>query len=137
MAQPGAEADGLAGGRAGGKDQPDCAVVVDARGLSPRLSPSPSPAVLDPNGKKVWPNPEAVKGISSSLVNKTSIALFFDKEAEIAFGQYTRTLKVRAEATKPSEFATSSKFNDYVMVSKADAERIQSAGLACQMIFLR
>ncbi|MFX5764954.1 hypothetical protein ABTE13_20010, partial [Acinetobacter baumannii] len=75
MAQPGAEADGLAGGRAGGKDQPDCAVVVDARGLSPRLSPSPSPAVLDPNGKKVWPNPEAVKGISSSLVNKTSIAL--------------------------------------------------------------
>ncbi|PZA06985.1 hypothetical protein [Meiothermus sp. Pnk-1] len=136
-AQPGVEADGLAGGRAGGRDQPDCAVVVDARGLSPRLSPSPSPAVLDPSGKKVWPNSEAVKGISSNLVNKTSIALFFEKEAEVAFGQYTRTLKVRAEATKPSEFATSSKFNDYVMVSKTDAERIQSAGLTCQMIFLR
>jgi hypothetical protein len=135
--QPQAEANQLSNQAKVGKDSLECAVVVDARGLNPPLSPSPSPAVLDPSGRKVWPNTDAVKGISSDLVDRTSIALFFQNPSEIQADEYTNVLRLKAQSTKPSEFATQSRFNDYAVVSGADAGRLESAGLACQMIFLR
>jgi hypothetical protein len=135
--QPEADSSRLASKATANREGLECAVVVDARGLNPPLSPSPSPAVLDPNGHKVWPNPEAVKGISSDLVDRTSIALYFQNPGEVQADQYTKVLRLKAQSTKPSEFATQSRFNDYAVVSGTDAGKIASAGLACQMIFLR
>jgi hypothetical protein len=100
------------------------------------MSQGMSPAIVDPSGRPIWPDPKAIQGVSSELVNDTSIAQFFKDESEIPKGDYSKVLKIQAVGTRPPANAPNSSFNDWAVVSAADAARIQSAGLSCQMIFL-
>ncbi len=120
----------------GNQGYPDCAIVVDTRGLSTPISRSMSPAVVEDSGEKVWPDGKAIQGVSTELVDKTSIALFFKNPAEIQLERYSRVLQVKAIATLPPANAPKSSFHDYAVVSASDGSRIAAVGLSCQMIFL-
>ncbi|GEM85948.1 hypothetical protein MGR01S_05730 [Meiothermus granaticius NBRC 107808] len=95
-----------------------------------------SPAIVDPSGRAVWPDPKAIQGVSSELVNDTSIALFFGDPSEVPTSSYSKVFRVQAVGTRPPANAPHSSFNDWAVVSPADAERIRGVGLSCQMIFL-
>ncbi|MBF6594253.1 MAG: hypothetical protein IVW51_07370 [Thermaceae bacterium] len=123
-------------GDAGNQGLPSCAIIVDTRSLSVPISRGMSPAVVESSGHKVWPDAKAIKGVSTDLVNKTSIALFFVNPAEIQLERYSRVLHVQAVGTQPPPYAPKSSFHDYAVVSPGDASRIVAAGLSCQMIFL-
>ncbi len=61
-AREGVGLEGLVPSRGGGTggEGGRCAVVVELRGLP--YAQGPSPAILDPGGRQVWPDPERVRG---------------------------------------------------------------------------
>lgn len=120
----------------GSQGLPSCAIIVDTRSASVPMSQGMSPAVVDSSGRKIWPDPKAIQGVSSDLVNETSIALFFQNPGQVQTGSYSRVLHIQATATQTAPGVTNPSFHDYAVVSAADASRIISAGLSCQMIFL-
>jgi len=115
---------------------PTCAVVVDTRGASVPMSRGMSPVIVDSSGRTVWPDPGAVNGVSSELANDTGIALFFRDPAEIPKGEFAKIQTINAIGTQPPPNAPKSRFNDWAVVSPADAGKIASTGLSCRMIFL-
>jgi hypothetical protein len=110
--------------------------VVDARGLKPPLDPGPNPAILDTAGQKVWPTPQEVRGIPSSLVNDAGISLFFPASKQIPSNQGTVTATFRAVATAAAQNTPNSIFHDDVVVSSQTAKLLAKATRGCRVAFL-
>ena len=98
-----------------------------------------SPAILDPNGRKIWPDANAVQDVESDLVNETGIASFVaSPQAAISLlVPGVNPLEVRAVGTAMAEGVKDSSVRDYVVVSLADAQRIMTLGKNCQVVFVK
>ncbi len=115
-----------------------CAIVIDVRRVTPPLRSNMSPAILDPNGRKVWPDANAVQDVDSELVNETGIASFVSSpQAALALLVNGVTpLELRAVGTAMAEGVKDTSVRDYVVVSLADAERILKLK-NCQVVFVK
>lgn len=116
-----------------------CAIVIDVRRISPPLRANMSPAILDPNGRKIWPDANAVQGVESDLVNETGIASFV-ASPQVALSLLVpgvNPLEVRAVGTAMAEGVKDSSVRDYVVVSLVDAQRIATLGKNCQVVFVK
>jgi hypothetical protein len=115
-----------------------CALVIDARKLEPPLRANMSPAILDPNGRKIWPNATSVQDVDSDLVNETGIASFVSnpQAAMSLLAPGINPLEFRAIATAMSEGVNETSVRDYVIVSASDAQRIAKLG-NCQIVFIK
>jgi hypothetical protein len=113
--------------------------LVDARGLNPPLTPSESPAILNPSNQKIWPDPNAIQGVDSNLVGETGIASFANsQEQALSFlAANVKPLVVKAIRAVPAEGVQSAAFSDYVMVSASDASKILTLGRNCQVVFIK
>jgi hypothetical protein len=116
-----------------------CAIVIDVRRINPPLRANMSPAILDPNGRKIWPDANAVQDVESDLVNETGIASFVaNPQAALSLlVPGVNPLEVRAVGTAMAEGVKDSSVRDYVVVSLADAQRIVTLGLNCQVVFVK
>jgi hypothetical protein len=116
-----------------------CAIVIDVRRISPPLRANMSPAILDPNGRKVWPDANAVQGVESDLVNETGIASFVatPQAALSLLVPGVNPLELRAVGTAMAEGVKDSSVRDYVVVSADDAQRIARLGQNCQVVFVK
>jgi hypothetical protein len=115
-----------------------CAIVIDVRKITPALRANMSPAILDPNGRKVWPDANAVQGVDSDLVNETGIASFVSSpQAALALlVPGVSPLELRAVGTAMAEGVKDSSVRDYVVVSAVDAEKILKLK-NCQVVFVK
>ena len=113
--------------------------MIDARNLNPPMRSSMSPAILDPSGKTVWPDPNAVADVESEFVNETGIALFVSspQEAIKLITAGVVPLEIRAVASAAAGKSQNTPFRDYAVVSANDAQRIASLGKNCQVVFVR
>lgn len=113
------------------------------RSLSPALTSSPSPAIVDPSGRKVWPDPEALRGLASEFVNGTAIADFVRTTAQAEaslvdiLGANAVRLEVREVGPARSELTPNSRYFDYAVVRMEDAVRIGSFGRGCRVVLVR
>ncbi len=116
-----------------------CAILVDARGLNPSLTPSESPAIVSPSNQKVWPDPKAIEGVDSNLVGETGIASFATSQDQaLSFlAANVQPLIVKAIRAVPADGVQNSVFRDYVMVSASDAAKILALGKNCQVVFIK
>ncbi|WP_243028020.1 hypothetical protein [Thermus albus] len=126
--------EGLFPGRGGegGKEAGRCAVVVELHGLP--YAQGPSPAILDPEGRQVWPDPHRVQGVPTEVVDRSGIALFF-RPGEFREEAYKTLWRVRALATRPR--GPQNPFPELVVVSEEAARRLKGAPPECQLVFLR
>jgi hypothetical protein len=97
-----------------------------------------SPAILDPNGRKIWPDANAVQDIDSDLVNETGIASFVSspQAALSLLIPGVNPLELQAVGTAMAEGVKDTSVRDYVVVSAADADRI-SRLKNCQIVFVK
>lgn len=135
-----AEGTGLSessGTSAEGKVQ-RCAIVIDVRRITPPLRSNMSPAILDPSGRKIWPDANAVQGVDSDLVNETGIASFVSspQAALSLLIPGVNPLELRAVGTAMAEGVKDTTVRDYVVVSAADADRILRLK-NCQIVFVK
>ncbi len=107
-------------------------MVVELRGLP--YHQGPSPAILDPKGAQVWPDPDRVEGIDSELVDRSGIALFF-RPGEFSGEGYRRLWRVRALDTRSR--GEGNPFRELVVVSQDDARLLKEVPSSCQVVFLR
>ncbi len=116
-----------------------CAILVDARGLNPPLTPSESPAIVNPSNQKVWPDPDAIQGVDSNLVGETGIASFATSQDQALgfLAVNVQSLTVKAIKAVPADGVQNSVFRDYVMVSASDAAKIAALGRNCQVVFIK
>jgi hypothetical protein len=116
-----------------------CAILVDARGLNPPLTPSESPAIVSPNNQKVWPDPNAIQGVDSNLVGETGIASFANSQDQaLSFlAANVQPIMVKAIKAVPADGVQNSVFTDYAMVSASDAAKITALGRNCQVVFIK
>lgn len=130
----GATPEGLGPGQGWGRGEEGgrCALVVELGGLP--YAPGPSPALLDPEGRQVWPDPVRVRGVPTEVVDRSGIALFF-RPGEFKEEGYTRVYRVRALATRPR--TAESRFPELVLLSREDALRVREVPPVCQLVFLR
>ncbi|WP_128415168.1 hypothetical protein [Thermus tenuipuniceus] len=126
--------EGLAPGRGGGTggEGGRCAVVVELRGLP--YAQGPSPAILDPGGRQVWPDPGRVRGVPSEVVDRSGIALFF-RPGEFREEGYARVY--RAQALQTRSRGEGNPFRELVVVGEEDARRLREAPPTCQLVFIR
>jgi hypothetical protein len=115
-----------------------CAIVIDVRRITPPLRANMSPAILDPNGRKIWPDANAVQDIDSDLVNETGIASFVSspQAALSLLIPGVNPLELQAVGTAMAEGVKDTSVRDYVVVSAADADRI-SRLKNCQIVFVK
>jgi hypothetical protein len=115
-----------------------CAIVIDVRRITPPLRANMSPAILDPNGRKIWPDANAVQDVDSDLVNETGIASFVSspQAALSLLIPGVNPLELRAVGTAMAEGVKDTSVRDYVIVSAADADRI-SRLKNCQIVFVK
>jgi hypothetical protein len=136
-----AEGTGVSGSSGVGAEKAvrRCAIVIDVRRISPPLRANMSPAILDPNGRKIWPDANAVQDVESDLVNETGIASFVasPQAALSLLVPGVNPLEVRAVGTAMAEGVKDSSVRDYVVVSLADAQRIVTLGKNCQVVFVK
>jgi hypothetical protein len=133
----GAGLSGASGTSAEAKVQ-RCAIVIDVRKITPPLRASMSPAILDPKGRKVWPDANAVQNVESELVNETGIASFVSspQAALTLLIPGVNPLELRAVGTAMAEGVKDTSVRDYVVVSASDAERILKLK-HCQIVFVK
>jgi hypothetical protein len=136
-----AEGTGVSGSSGVGAEKAvrRCAIVIDVRRISPPLRANMSPAILDPNGRKIWPDANAVQDVESDLVNETGIASFVasPQAALSLLVPGVNPLEVRAVGTAMAEGVKDSSVRDYVVVSLGDAQRIVTLGKNCQVVFVK
>jgi hypothetical protein len=115
-----------------------CAIVIDVRRITPPLRANMSPAILDPSGRKIWPDANAVQDVDSDLVNETGIASFVSspQAALSLLIPGVNPLELRAVGTAMAEGVKDTSVRDYVVVSAADADRI-SRLKNCQIVFVK
>ena len=114
-----------------------CAIVIDVRKITPPLRANMSPAILDPNGRKIWPDANAVQDVDSELVNETGIASFVSSpQAALGLLGGVTPLELRAVGTAMAEGVKDTSVRDYVVVSASDAERILKLK-NCQVVFVK
>lgn len=123
---------GPSSGPGAGGESGRCAVVVELHGLP--YAQGPSPAILDPEGRQVWPEPSRVQGVPSEVVDRSGIALFF-RPGEFREEGFSRVYRVRALSTRAR--APQSRFPELVVVSREEAERVRQAPSTCQLVFIR
>ena len=102
------------------------------------MTASESPAIVDPSGQKIWPNPNAIQSVDSNQVIETGIAQFATNQAQ-ALGFLVpgvKPLQIRAIRAVPAE-GVSGGFLDYVMVSSSDAKQILNLKRNCQVVFIK
>lgn len=102
------------------------------------MTASESPAIVDPSGQKIWPNPNAIQNVDSSQVIETGIAQFASSQVQ-ALGFLVpgiKPLEVRAIRAVPAE-GVSGGFLDFVMVSSDDAKLILALKRNCQVVFIK
>ncbi|MDW8358900.1 hypothetical protein [Thermus sp.] len=115
-----------------GEEGARCAVVVELRGLP--YAQGPSPAILDPQGRLVWPDPKRVQGVPTEVVDRSGIALFF-RPGEFREEDYARVYRVRALATRPR--TPGSRFPELVVVGEEEAKLLLEVPPTCQAVFIR
>jgi hypothetical protein len=115
-----------------------CAIVIDVRRITPPMRANMSPAILDPNGRKVWPDANSVQDVDSELVNETGIASFVSspQAALSLLVPGVSPLELRAVGTAMAEGVKDTSVRDYVVVSVTDAERILKLK-NCQVVFVK
>lgn len=130
----GAGPEGLPPGRGtgAGGEEGRCAVVVELMGLP--YAQGPSPAILDPAGRQVWPEAERVRGVPTEVVDRSGIALFF-RPGEFREEGYARVVRVRALQTRSR--GEGNPFRELVVVGEEDARRLREAPPTCQLVFIR
>jgi hypothetical protein len=103
------------------------------------LTPSESPAILNPSSQKIWPDPNAIQGVDSNLVGETGIASFANSQDQaLSFlAANVKPLEVKAIKAVTAEGVQNGGFRDYVMVSANDAARILGLGRNCQVVFIK
>lgn len=126
------EALGPGSGPGVGGESGRCAVVVELRGLP--YAQGPSPAILDPEGRQVWPEPGRVQGVPSEVVDRSGIALFF-RPGEFREEGFSRVYRVRALSTRAR--GPQNRFPELVVVSREEAEKVRLAPSTCQLVFIR
>lgn len=121
-----------AGKEGRGEEGARCAVVVELRGLP--YAQGPSPLILDPQGRPVWPDPRKVQGVPTEVVDRSGIALFF-RPGEFREEAYDRVYRVRALATRPR--TPGSRFPELVVVGEEEAKLLLAVPPTCQTVFIR
>lgn len=107
-------------------------MVVELGGLP--YAQGPSPALLDPSGRQVWPDPERVRGVPTEVVDRSGIALFF-RPGEFREEGYAWVVRVRALATRSR--GERNPFRELAVVSEEDARKLREAPPTCQLVFIR
>lgn len=123
---------GPSSGPGAGRESGRCAVVVELHGLP--YAAGPSPAILDPEGRQVWPEPGRVQGVPSEVVDRSGIALFF-RPGEFREEGFSRVYRVRALSTRAR--GPQNRFPELVVVSREEAEKVRLAPSTCQLVFIR
>lgn len=109
-----------------------CAVVVELHGLP--YAQGPSPAILDPEGHQVWPEPTRVQGVPTEVVDRSGIALFF-RPGEFQEEGFSRVYRIQALSTRAR--TPQSRFPELVVVSQEEAKKVGLAPPTCQLVFIR
>ena len=125
------------------QDPTPCAIVVDARGLTPTLAASEAPALATADGKLIWPNPELLKGLSSKTLGESGLARYFSDPARLDAAlardalKPERVLRLKAVAAARNPLYPASPILAAVTLSKDDAEKVTALGKNCQAVFLK